>query len=306
LISYVAAMATISGLYIPAEVLRLIVYYTIGGLEMTGRGVGVVRDLSLVSRGWQQATFSQLAQVPQKKKREKGNGKIVRVAPAVVIQPPVTGGAGSGCNVGAELDIVLEDEVMLKGGPLRVGEVVVWKDLEHAARCIQLNRENLLFWERVRAIFLSFVKAADERLEGDLRLAHGVFAGLHKIVSTLRDSGVQPKLEWLRLALVVWQGLEDMDAPGMFYLSRLHGIPFVRFHSPLGKSLSCYISKEVKDVIAKRTSRTRLCGWTPTGLESPCPRGDWRVQALRRRKKGELENECLLRFLIERYNSRYD
>jgi hypothetical protein len=165
---------------------------------------------------------------------------------------------------------------------------VVWEDLEHATRCIDLNREGLLFWGCVRAISVSVVKTVYGPPEGGLRLAYRVFAGLHEVLANLRAIGVPPQLQWLRLAPLVWQGLDNMDALGMFYLSRLHSIPFVRFHSLTGKGLSSYISKGVRDVITKRPFRVHQLGWTLTGLESLCSRGDGRVQALRRKRKGDI------------------
>lgn len=303
-------MATIASHYIPFEILEKIVNYTIGSVKATGRGIDVVRDLSLVSRAWQQATYLQLAQVPQKKRRENGNGKIVRVAVGGGKQRGTAlGGAGVDAREEGGVEElgepVWENEVILKGGPLKVGEVIIWHDLTHAIQCLRLNRARRLLWQSTRAIFLSVVKTAGSYPGRDLNLAHHVFAVLHEIFVDLRNSGIKPRLEWLRLALFVWQGFEDMDAPGMFYLSRLHGIPFVRFHCPISKALSCYISKPIREVILTRTRRVNLYGWMPTGLENPCPRGDWQVQALRKRRRGELENDCLLRFLIQKYEFKY-
>lgn len=306
-------MATISGCYIPAEILSKIVYYSLSDEEITGRGVGVVTDLCLVGRAWHEATVSQFARAPQKKKRERGNGKIIRIprAAAATVGAVASNGiaeaaTGAESSTGTDLlEPAWEDEVMLKDGRLRIGEVVVWHDLQHATQCLQLNRENMRFWASIRAIFISVVRTFTNHYNPDLRLAHGVFATLHDIFESMRSHDTEPKLQWLRLSLFVWQGLENIDAPGMFYLGQLYNIPFVRFHGVPGKSLNCYVSKAVREVITARTGRVRRHAWAPTGLEDPC-RADWRVQALRRKRRLESKDECFLRFLVQKYDSMYN
>jgi len=95
-----------------------------------------------------------------------------------------------------------------------------------------------------------------------------------------------------------------MDAPGMFPLSQMYNIPYVRFHSATEYSVSMYVAKSVREVIYKRTARVRG-GWKPTGLENPCKRGSWRSVALREKKKGQTENEYLYEFLCRRYDKMY-
>lgn len=311
-------MAPFGNYFVPAEVLRQVLYHTINSSEVTGRGVSAIRNIALVSHEWNRATLSLFSKVPQRKKREGGNRKIIRHKVTPVGQRALGGGPGGGGTGDASVQgtieraiallavelppPVFEDEVTLKGGPLQVGEVLVWRDLEQALRCVVLNRENRPFWAGIRAIFVSFVASS---ARGDLKAAHLVFTGLKEIFDLLRGEGVEPKLQWLRLALSVWQGLEDMDAPGMFPLCQMQGIPFLRFHSATGKSLSCYISKAVRDVICSRASRARKHTWEPTGLENPC-RGDWRVQALRTKRKRDSKSECLCRFLYQKYNKMYN
>jgi hypothetical protein len=45
-------MTKISGIHVPAEIFRRIVSYVIDDGEVTGQGIGVVGDLSLVGQGF--------------------------------------------------------------------------------------------------------------------------------------------------------------------------------------------------------------------------------------------------------------
>jgi hypothetical protein len=58
-----------------------------------------------------------------------------------------------------------EDEVAVKGGPLMVGEVLIWKSLKSAVQFLSIHRENLVFWSRIRAVFLDYVGPLDQQLE---------------------------------------------------------------------------------------------------------------------------------------------
>jgi hypothetical protein len=180
--------------------------------------------------------------------------------------------------------------------PLLVKEVLVWRDLEYAWGCIENNRGNVKFWCQVRAIFVEYVG-----VENNLKIAHRVFEGLRKEMILVRESGFEPQLQWLRLSVSVWGGIQDMDAPGMFPLSQMYNIPYVRFHSATEYSVSAYVAKPVREVIYKRTTRVRS-GWKPTGLENPCQRGNWRNVALREKTKGQTENEYLYEFLCRKYD----
>lgn len=284
---------------LPFETLVTIIQFVMGEAELEGRGSGQVRDLCVVSKQFRDATHCQWVRVPQRKKRE--NRRIVRAAP---VQEDVLEGEGGDVQLPVVVkEWVMEDEVTLKGDRLKIGQVIVWRDLRHAQRCIALNRTNWDFWIEIRAIFLAVVTSSRSR---DLRLAHLVFAGLYEIWVSLNEqkNKPKPKLQWLRLSCSVWAGLKDMDAPGMFYLSQLHGVPFVRFHPVPGKSISCFVSKKVRDVISSRTRRPWKPSWSPTGLENPS-RTDWRQQALRKRRKNESANECYRRFLVQKYDSLY-
>jgi hypothetical protein len=99
---------------------------------------------------------------------------------------------------------LLQDEVYLNDGTLKVGEVLIWKNLESALRCLDIYRDNLNFWSSIRAVFLDYVGAVWVRdVQGvrlELRLAHQMFSRLHDIMTSMCQQGVKPKLEWLRLA----------------------------------------------------------------------------------------------------------
>lgn len=140
-----------------------------------------------------------------------------------------------------ELPPIWEDERNLeeprkkgKGNllPLLVREVLVWRDLEHAWGCIEKNRGNVEFWCQVRAIFVEYVRKVGVRpVPHNLEIAHRVFEGLRKEMAFVRERRFKPQLQWLRLSVSVWSGIQDMDAPGMFPLSQMYNIPYVRFHS---------------------------------------------------------------------------
>lgn len=289
---------------LPMETLATIIRFVGGEAGFKGRGSGQVRDLCVVSRQFRDATHMQWARMPQRKKRV--NRKLVRVAPAAE-EEHVDAEDGDVERPAAVDEFVMENELTLTER-LRVGQVIVWRDLRHAERCIMLNRTNLEFWVGIRAIFLSLINIA--LAAGgtglDMSLAHKVFAELYQIWVSLHQQNMpKPKLEWLRLECLVWGGIKNMDSPGMFYLSQLHGVPVVRFHTAPGRGISSFVNKEVREMIGKRTRRPWKPTWEPTGLENPC-RADWRVQALRKKKRGEDRNDCFWRFLAEKYDKLYN
>jgi hypothetical protein len=288
---------------LPIETLATIIRFVGGEAGFEGRGSGQVRDLCVVSRQFRDATHMQWACIPQKKKRV--NRKLVRAAPAAE-EEHVDAEDGDVEQPAAVGEFVMEDELKLTER-LRVGQVIVWRDLRHAQRCIMLNRTNLEFWVGIRAIFLSLINTAPAAggTGLNMRLAHQVFAELYQIWVSLHQQNMpKPKLEWLRLECLVWGGIKNMDSPGMFYLSQLHGVPVVRFHTAPGRGISSFVAMEVHIMIGKRTKRPWKPTWEPTGLESPC-KADWRVQARRKKRKGEDFNECYWRFLAEKYDKWY-
>ena len=213
-------MASISSTHVPMEVLTNIVSFALCDENVTGRGIQAIGKLSLVSKAWREAALYQRARLPRKRDEREG-------------EPGNDNG---------------KEEVHLRGAPLQVKDVLFWCDLETASRCIDATRNKLELWAGIRAIFVSFKKRSGEQhIAGDLRLGHVVFRELYHLLWALRDAGLRPALQWVRIDLRVWQGLDSIDAPGMFYLSRLRGIPFVRFTCKVGSSISSYVSKDVRN-----------------------------------------------------------
>ncbi len=77
----------------------------------------------------------------------------------------------------------------LNDGTLKVGEVLIRKNLESALRCLDIYRDDLIFWSSIRAVFLDYVGAIWVRdVQGvklELRLAHQVFSRLHDIMKSM-------------------------------------------------------------------------------------------------------------------------
>jgi hypothetical protein len=139
-------------------------------------------------KGKGQATNMDIGTVGEESEYEEDNSiRVANTSSVSIVFPPL-----------------LQDEVYLNDGTLKVGEVLIWKNLESALRCLDIYRDNLNFWSSIRAVFLDYVGAVWVRdVQGvrlELRLAHQMFSRLHDIMTSMCQQGVKPKLEWLRLA----------------------------------------------------------------------------------------------------------
>ncbi|KAN0108470.1 hypothetical protein V8E51_008212 [Hyaloscypha variabilis] len=227
--------------------------------------------------------MSQFTHLHQKKKRENGNVMIVRVGPVPASDISVVAegngkqlgnGGSQGKGPGDNMDIgtvgeeseyeednsirvastssvsivfppLLQDEVYLNDGTLKVGEVLIWKNLESALRCLDIYCDNLNFWSSIRAVFLDYLGAVWVRdVQGvrlELRLAHQMFSRLHDIMTSMCQQGVKPKLEWLRLAPI------END-------------------TKIKKAESQYRGQQIQQVLTHIRIQSKPCSWEWIGL----------------------------------------
>ena len=73
---------------------------------------------------------------------------------------------------------------------------------------------------------MEYVKDVGVRpVSHNLEIAHRVFEGLRNKMLLVQQSGIEPQLQWLRRSVLVWSGVQDMDALGIFPLSQMYNIP---------------------------------------------------------------------------------
>jgi hypothetical protein len=272
---------------LPYEIKQLILNFVLAEWDTyTGWGLDSVGRLRLVSKGWKQWIEESVAKVPKAPKRRRDG------------------------SIGRRSFLVPE---AFFGSILYIPQVLIWHDLQHAQKCIQANLKNVSFWKQFRAILLDFRK--DRRVhpaENDprsLRIGHSVFTSFLDALDYCRANGEPLQIQWIRINMTVWQGIGSIHDPGMFPLSRLSGIPHLRFRTPPGHPLSYFIPTEIQQIIIKRARQPIGKPWIPTGIENANPRGgtSWRDQALRKKlkRKRETDDECFLRFLVTKYRTMY-
>lgn len=205
-------------------------------------------------------------------------------------------------------------------GKMRIDQHLYMEDIDDGLDKLILHLNDSAFWKRIKVLRIDL--RPGERSRGHRwprcwrnDYAHQLFEALYDIFNRIcfTDENGSPVARknansGLRLLEVKLYGaaIRSMDAPGMFWLAQLP-CDNIRFIGPYaGSPLSRYISNDVRRVIEQRTKRTRNFLWHPTGLENPCPRVDWIVQALGEKEYGvEEKNIKLKNFLIQKYESLY-
>ena len=288
---------------LPPEIIRKIIDSLDSGGDVRGRGANMTSlSIALTSHAFNEHQKSCLARVHQRRVKRRS---------AYIDGNPIPNEKN---GVEQVEHFTLEDEVVLSSGPLKVGEVIVWRDLNEAFDCVTSNLENWPFWIGIRAIFLDFTEdyvngtlfapAADR--SHHYKKAHWVFLHLADTLRYLQFQYSGHRLHWLRIRILDWNAIPSMDVAGMFGLSQISALPHLHFHpAEPGKSISNYIDLEVGKHLRRRTRWSTPHKRMPTGLEEPCPRVDWKAQAPRNQKSREGEGERLQRILRTRYGQKF-
>ena len=201
-----------------------------------------------------------------------------------------------------------ENELWKMTPPLKVGQLLVWRDLDEAYRCVQRYQHDLDFWRGVRAIFLMFVEvrgqATPTHSNGPrtyhFKKAHWVFLWLSDVIRDLTRREGGHHLEWLWMEMRDSGAIMSMDGAGLFGLARMPNVTSVRFVPPVGRPISSYVKREVRAHIRQCTSRVSVHEWSPEGTETAWMRTPWREMAERRRRARESDAELWERWMKSR------
>jgi hypothetical protein len=285
---------------LPLEIIRRIIDYLDSGGDIRGRGTNMTSlSVALTSHTFNELQKSCLARVYQRR----------------IHQGTVHIDSNPNLNNGVEQvgHFTLKDEVVLPSGPLRVGEVIVWRDLNEAFDCVTSNLENWSFWIGIRAIFLDFTEgyvngtffAPAAGRPHYYKKAHWVFIHLADILRYLQFQYSSHRLHWLRIRILDRNAILSMDVAGMFGLSQVSALPHLHFHpAEPGKAISDYIDLGVRKHLQRRTRWSMPHTWGLARFEGPYPQIDCKAQARRNHNSRE-EGEQLQRILRTRYGQMF-